>query len=122
MNNVILVEDHAFFRQAIAVLLDREEGFEVIAQAGSLAEARGLLNKDIGVAIVDLNLPDGSGIEFIEDLRNLNPESIVLVLTASMDPDEKGDAVQTGATEVLHKSVGVGEIVEAVKRLRMGQK
>ncbi|MDX6380120.1 MAG: hypothetical protein QOI57_1144 [Rubrobacteraceae bacterium] len=121
MNNVMLVEDHAFFRQAIAFLLDREEGFGVIVQAGTLAEARRLLNKDVGVAVVDLTLPDGSGIEFIEDLRNLNPESIVLILTASIDPEEGGQAVQAGAAKVLHKSAGIVEIVEVMKKLTAGQ-
>jgi two-component system response regulator DevR len=119
--NIMLVEDHTSFRQAIAFLLDRESGFKVVAQAGTLAEARRLLTKDIDLAVVDLLLPDGSGTEFIKDLRQLNPEAIALVLTATIDPEDPGRAMETGAAEVLHKSVGVGEIVRAVRRLAAGR-
>ena len=90
----------------------------MVAQAETLSEARRLLlDKDVDVAVVDLNLPDGSGTGFIENLRKLNSESIALVLTASIDPEERDRAVQAGATAVLHKSAGVAEIVEAMKRL-----
>ncbi len=121
MTDVVLVEDHASFRQAIAFLLDREDGFRVVAQAGTLAEARRLPAEEVDLAVVDLHLPDGKGTEFVEDLRKHNPRSIVLVLTASIDSEEMGRAVEAGATEILRKSAGVAEIVEAVKRLVAGQ-
>jgi DNA-binding NarL/FixJ family response regulator len=56
----LLVEDHASFRQAVAALIDREPGFTIVRQAGSLAEARTMLD-GVDVAIVDLDLPDGYG-------------------------------------------------------------
>ncbi len=121
MTNVMLVEDHASFRQAIAFFLDRESGCRVVAQAGTLAEARRLLTKDVDLAVVDLMLPDGSGTEFIQDLRQLNPEATALVLTATIDPEDPGRAMEAGATEVLSKSVGVGEIVGTVRRLVAGR-
>ena len=119
MTNVMLVEDHAAFREAIAFLIEREPGFEVIAQAGSLAEARQLLTEDVDVALVDLRLPDGSGIEFIKDFRKLNPEGIALVLSATIEPRNSVLAVEAGAVEVLQKTAGIYEIVEAVKRLKV---
>ncbi len=121
MTDIVLVEDHASFRQAIAFMLDREDALRVVAQAGTLAEARRLPAEEVDLAVVDLHLPDGNGTEFVEDLRKHNPRSIVLVLTASIDPEEMGRAVEAGATEVVRKSAGVGEIVEAVKRLVAGQ-
>ena len=121
MTDIVLVEDHASFRQAIAFLLDREAGFRVAAQVGTLAEARRLPAEEVDLAVVDLHLPDGNGTEFVEDLRKLNPRSIVLVLTASLDPEELGRAVDAGATEVVRKSAGVAEIVEVVRRLVAGQ-
>ena len=70
--DVVLVEDHAAFRQALAFLFDRDPAFRVAGQAGTLAEARTLLDT-LGagtvVAVVDLGLPDGSGAEFVGDLR-----------------------------------------------------
>lgn len=112
--NVILVEDHASFRNAMALLLQRE-GLKVIGQAGTLAEARQLLTSDTNVAVVDLSLPDGSGIELIQELRELNPESITLVLSASIDPEAEASALKAGAAEALHKTDGIIEVVQAVK-------
>ena len=61
MIRVLLVEDHAAFREALAFLLGREPDLEVVAQAGSLAEARGALGGSLDVAVVDLGLPTGTG-------------------------------------------------------------
>ncbi len=58
---VLLVEDHAAFREALAFLLGREPDIEVVAQAGSLAEARKAIDGRLDVAVVDLGLPDGDG-------------------------------------------------------------
>lgn len=118
MMRVILDEDHASFRQAIAFILDREAGIEVVAQAGTLEEARRLLTEqDVDVAVVDFNLPDGSGPKFVEHLRHLNPRGVALILTASIDPETHVLALKAGATEVLHKSEAVTGIVEALGRL-----
>jgi hypothetical protein len=65
---LLLVEDHATVRDAIAAAFEREAGFEVVAQAGSLEEARGML-EGIDVAVVDLGLPDGHGGDLIRELR-----------------------------------------------------
>ncbi len=115
----MLVEDHAAFRNAVAFLIEREPGFKVIAQAGSLVEARQLLTEDVDVALVDLRLPDGSGLEFISDFRRLNPEGIALVLSATIDPRNSVLAVEAGAAEVLHKTSSTDEIVGAMKRLEV---
>ncbi len=60
MNRVLLVDDHATFREPLAFMLNREPEFEVVAQVGSLAEARRAL-EGIDLAVVDLDLPDGNG-------------------------------------------------------------
>jgi two-component system response regulator DevR len=88
---------------------------KVIGQAGTLVEARQLLTSNAHVAVVDLGLPDGSGIEFIKELRELNPESVTLLLSASIDPEAEASALEAGAAEVLHKTDGIIEVVEAVK-------
>ena len=68
MNRVLLVDDHAAFREPLAFMFDQEPDFEVVAQAGSLAEARRVLD-GIDLAVVDLSLPDGNGTELIGELR-----------------------------------------------------
>src|SRR5215203_5139458 len=80
---ILLVEDHASFRQAIASMFEREPEFVVVGQAGTLSEARKMLY-GVDVAVVDLTLPDGYGGELIKELRAYNPQAQVLVLSASL--------------------------------------
>ena len=120
---VLLVEDHASFRQALAFMLEREPGFEVAEQVGSLAEARELdweALENVEVAIVDLALPDGDGLDLIEDLSS-QPRTMTLVLSASLEPGRFARAVEAGASGVLHKSTPIKDIVEAVRKLRAGE-
>jgi DNA-binding NarL/FixJ family response regulator len=120
---VLLVEDHASFRQALAFMLEREPGFEVAGQVGSLAEARelnGEVLEKVEVAIVDLALPDGDGLDLIEDFSS-QPRMMTLVLSASLEPGRFARAVEAGASGVLHKSTPIKDIVEAVRKLRAGE-
>ena len=117
---ILLVEDHHLLRQALAVILEREPDFTVTAQAGSLAEARGLL-EGVDVAIVDLGLPDGDGLALIGELREASPDCVSLVLTASMDQVRFALAVDAGAAAVVHKFVSLDEIVTAVRRMCTGE-
>lgn len=118
------MEDHASFRQALAFMFDREDGFKVVGQAGTLAEAREFLNgstKDADVAVCDLALPDGDGFDLIEGLASNEDGVMTLVLSASLEPARFARAVEAGASGVLHKAVPISDIVEAVKRLRAGE-
>ena len=117
---ILLVEDHCAVRQALAFFFEREPGFEVVAQAGSLAEL-GRLEPDYDIAIVDLGLPDGDGIDAVRDLRRDNPKGMVLVLSGSLDRTQFARAVEAGATGALHKNVVLEEIVDTVKKLRSGE-
>ncbi len=101
----------------------REGEFAVAGQAGSLAEARAFLRKSpdaFDVAVVDLALPDGDGFGLIEELSS-RPDVMTLVLSASLEPARFARAVEAGASGVLHKSAPIGEIVDAVRRLRSGE-
>ena len=126
MNSILLVEDHVSLRQALALLLAEEPGFAVVGQAGSLAEAKGLL-QGIDVAILDPGLSDGDGIALISELRDTNPRRrgspgcAVLVLTASLDRELFVRAVEAGAAGFLHKTSGIEEIIDAVRRLCAGE-
>jgi PAS domain S-box-containing protein len=117
---ILLVEDHASFRQAAAIVFERETEFTVVGQAGSLAEARQMLD-GVDVAIIDLGLPDGYGGELIKELRTVNSHVIALVLTASIDRVEIARAAEFGAAGILHKSADMNEVVNAVRRLRAGE-
>ena len=117
---VLLVEDHASFRETAASVLEREPDFKVVGQAGSLAEARGML-EGVDVAVVDLFLPDGWGKTLIKELREASPTAQALVLSASLERAQIARAVESGAAGVIHKSVGIDQVIEAVRRLRAGE-
>ncbi len=124
MHRILLVDDHASFRQTLAFVFDQQPEFEVVAQAGSLAEARraleGLENEpDLGV--IDLSLPDGEGTELIKDLREANEEFAALLLTASIDRTDHARAIEAGAAGVVHKSADVDEILDATRRISEGE-
>jgi two-component system nitrate/nitrite response regulator NarL len=119
---ILLVEDHASFRQALALVFDREEEFQVVAQAGSIAEARkAVAAEPVDAAVVDLALPDGSGTDFIRETADGGMNLSTLVLSASLDPAQFAEAVEAGASGVLHKSAGLHDIVDAVRRMKAGE-
>jgi DNA-binding NarL/FixJ family response regulator len=118
----LLVEDHASLRQTLAFVFDQQPDFEVVAQAGSLGEARRVMRgREADLGVIDLALPDGEGVELIEDLREINPLFAALVLTASLDRMEHARAIEAGAAGVLHKSADVDEIMDATRRLAAGE-
>ncbi len=118
---ILLVEDHASFRQALALVFDREDEFTVVAQAGSIAEAREAVASEPVDAVVDLALPDGSGVEFIKEIADGKGDLATLVLSASLDPAQFAEAVEAGASGVLHKSASLHDIVDAVRRMGAGE-
>jgi PAS domain S-box-containing protein len=117
---ILLVEDHTSVREGLAAVLEREPDLEVSAQAASLAEARELLD-GVDLALIDLGLPDGSGLDLIRELQAASPRAQVLILSAAFDRPELARAIQAGAAGVLSKTVAVDEIVHAVRRVRAGE-
>ena len=119
---IMLVEDHLAFRQALAFLLADDPGLEVVAQAGSLAEARealegGDLDGRLEVALLDLALPDGDGRELVGELRLRSPGVRIVVLSASVWAEQEEEVLRAGADAVLDKLRSYWTIAEEVKRL-----
>lgn len=122
MQRLLLVEDHASFRQTLALVFDQQPDFEVVAQAGTLEEARrAMRGREADLGIIDLGLPDGEGAELIEELHEANPDFAALVLTASLDRAEHARAIEAGAAGVVHKAADVDEILETTRRLAAGE-
>ncbi len=115
MTRILLVEDHASFRQALAFLLSSEPDIEVVAQAGSLAEAREALGVRPDVAVVDLGLPDGD--ELVGELRRASPSTAVLVLSAAVGIGHPDETRAVGADAVLAKVESPPIIAEEVRSL-----
>ena len=120
VKQALLIEDHALFRESLALLLEWRTGLESVA-AGSLAEGHRVLSDPRGtadVAIIDLDLPDGDGCELIAQLHKTKPHVPVLALTADRSLAWQARALEAGADEVLAKATPVEQIIDAVKRIR----
>ena len=119
MLRLLLVEDYTLFRDALALMLNRQPDMEVAAQCGSLVECRSLGDDfaDIDVVLLDLLLPDGDGTELIGVLRGANPRVKVLILTASLEPGLLERMAEADVDGVLDKTSDLKEIVAEVRRL-----
>lgn len=119
---VMLIEDHAAFRQALAFVLESEQGLEVVAQVGSLAAARealeggGGLQGRLDVALIDLVLPDGDGTDLIDALRRSSPGITVMVLSADLWPWRIDELLRAGVNAVLDKVQSPRQIAREVRR------
>ena len=119
---LLLVDGQTAFRELLALRLAQEPDFLVIEEASSLGEIRqGLQRGVVDVALVELVLPDGGGVELIHDLRTGNPEAHVLVVTASEDRHQHAGALAAGASGVLSKTVRAAEIIAAIRTLCAGE-
>jgi PAS domain S-box-containing protein len=117
---VLLVDDHAAVRDAMALAFAEDHGFVVAGAAGSLAEARTMLD-GIDVAIVDVALPDGDGMDLIPELRAANADARALVLSAETGRSLTARAVQRGAAAVVSKAAHLHDVVAIVRRLHAGE-
>ena len=103
---VMIVDDHEIVRRGIAEIIDRADGLDVVAEAGSRAEAvrrAELVRPD--VILVDLQLPDGTGIELMQELRDSVPQALPIVLTSFDDDEALAEALAAGARAYLLKTV-----------------
>lgn len=115
---VMLVDDHPDFRDLMAALLEGQPDLEVVAQAGTMAEARSqAAASSFDVVVLDLGLPDGNGADLIGELREANPAGAVLIMSASLHPTNIEKAMRAGAAEVLDKLSPPAEVVGTVRRL-----
>jgi two-component system response regulator DevR len=115
---VMLVEDHSDFRVLMEVLLNDQPDIKLLAQAGSLAEARDHAAMfEFDVVVLDLGLPDGHGEDLIADFRRSNPDVGVLILSASLDPVGIEKATRLGADVILDKLAPLDEVLSTVRRL-----
>jgi len=119
---VLLVDDHEIVRRGLRDLLDGEPGIEVVAEAGSVAEALVRASATTpDVAVVDVRLPDGDGVALCRELRALPDGPRCLVLTAFDDEQALVEAIMAGASGYLLKQVRGQDVVHAVKEVAAGR-
>jgi DNA-binding NarL/FixJ family response regulator len=122
MLKLLIVDDHAVFREGLRALLDLEDDLLVIAEAGSGEEALlEVTHESPDVILLDLNLPDGSGADFCGKLLEASPDSRVLILSAYDDDAEVTGALVGGASGYVLKTVDVERLAENIRSVHRGE-
>jgi two-component system response regulator DevR len=118
---VFLVDDHEIVRRGISDLINRETDLEVVGEADTVRAARGriaALKPD--VAVLDVHLPDGSGIDLCRDIRSANPSVRCLILTAYDDNAASYASVLAGASGYVLKDIQGTGLVDGIRRVAQG--
>ncbi len=119
---VLLVDDHEVVRVGLCSLLARERGIEMVGEAGSAAEAvaqSARLRPD--VVVMDVRLPDRSGVEACREIRALSPKIQVIMLTSYADDEAVLASIMAGAAGYLLKQIKGKELVRAIETVAAGQ-
>ena len=118
---LLVVDDHEVVRQGLVALLDRRTGFQVVAEAGTVAEALEHARRfQPDLVVMDVRLPDGSGIEACREIRSELPNTRVVMLTSYPDEDAVLAAIVAGASGYLLKQVRARDLVAALETVADG--
>ena len=119
---VFVVDDHELVRRGLIELIDTEEDLSVVGQAGDVQEALLTLAAiTADVAVLDVRLPDGSGIELCREIRSLYPNVKVLMLTSFLDDEAILGAVLGGASGYVIKDIKNLDLLEAIRKVAAGE-
>lgn len=118
---IIIADDHEVVRIGLASLLDRQPGFSVVGEATSGDEAVRLARRERpDVVVMDIRMPNGSGIDACRTITTERPSLPVIMLTSYADADALFDAIDAGASGYVLKRIGSGELVDAVRTVAAG--
>jgi len=119
---LLIVDDHEVVRQGLVALLDRREEFQVVAEAGTVAEAIEQARKfEPDIVVLDVRLPDGSGIEACREIRSELPRTRVVMLTSYPDEEAVLSAIVAGASGYLLKQIRARDLVAAIEAVGRGE-
>jgi two-component system response regulator NreC len=122
LTRVVIADDHAVVRAGLRLVLDAEDGIEVVAEVGDAeAAARAVLGHRPHVLVLDLNMPGEPTLEVIPRIVEQSPETAIVVLTMQQDPNFAREALRSGARGYVLKDSANAELVQAVKLAREGR-
>jgi DNA-binding NarL/FixJ family response regulator len=118
---VFLLDDHDIVRKGVRALLESEGDIEIVGEASSISDARRLLaDLQPRVLVLDIQLPDGSGVEFCRELHTLSPGTRALVLTSDEGEESIAAAMKAGAVGYILKQVEGTSLLSAVRTVARG--
>jgi two-component system response regulator DevR len=119
---LVVVDDHEVVRQGLVALLDRREAFQVVGEAGTVVEALAVVRRfRPDLVVMDVRLPDGSGIEACREIRSEMPEVRVIILTSYPDEEAVLSAIIAGASGYLLKQIRGRDLVNALEAVGRGE-
>ena len=120
--SVVLADDHSVVRHGLRQLLEADGGFAVVAEAADVPSTlRAVRDHRPQVLILDLNMPGGSSLEAIPELREESPDTQIVILTMQSEPAYARRALGAGVLGYVLKDAADEELVEAVRRAAVGQ-
>ena len=119
---VFLLDDHEVVRRGLREMLEAEEDMEVVGEAGTAEEAFGRIPATTPqVAVLDVRLPDGDGVEVCREIRARHPEISCIMLTSFSDDEAVYAAIMAGASGYLLKQIRGTDLVAGIRKVAMGQ-
>ena len=118
---LLLVDDHEIVRRGLAQLLEANHDLRVVAEAGTVADALAVDLTDVDVAVLDVRLPDGSGVDLCRSLHESAPELACVMLTSFADHDALSASVLAGARGYVLKNVRGEDLVNSIRRVARGE-
>ncbi|AMM22702.1 LuxR family transcriptional regulator (plasmid) [Frondihabitans sp. PAMC 28766] len=122
MTRIFLVDDHEVVRRGVADLIDAEDDFDVVGEAGTIAQALARIAATMpDVAVLDVGLPDGSGIDLCREIRSSYPSVVCLMFTAYDDDEASLSAVLAGAAGYVIKDIRGQKLVDSIRLVATGK-
>jgi DNA-binding NarL/FixJ family response regulator len=119
---IVLLDDHALFRDSVARLLSAESEFQVVATCGSVQEALATVRREpVDIVLLDFDLGQSDGAQFMRSAREEGYTGKVLVVTAGIEKDEAGDLIRSGVSGIFTKNNSAALLAEGIRDVMAGK-
>src|ERR1700730_9884079 len=119
---ILLIDDHALFRESIARLLGRERGFDLVAHSGSIEEALVVLRQSpVDLVLLDFDLGQRDGIDFMRLAKEQGVNAKILIVTAGMEPGQAAELIRSGISGIFMKRHSAALLAHSIRDVMAGR-